>query len=62
MRSQNKIRKLGSPFPLRFASELKTKCAIEGLSKQPGDLRRQGKLNDKLQAEIKEEYEKQKNR
>ena len=31
-----------------------------GLSKQLGDLRRQGKLNDKLQAEIKEEYEQQK--
>ena len=28
--------------------------------KQLGDLRRQGKLNDKIQAKIKEEYEKQK--
>ena len=33
---------------------------MKGYLKQLGDLRRQGKLNDKIQAEIKEEYEKQK--
>ena len=33
---------------------------LKGYLKQLGDLRRQGKLNDKIQAEIKEEYEKQK--
>ena len=33
---------------------------LKGCLKQLGDLRRQGKLNDKIQAEIKEEYEKQK--
>ena len=33
---------------------------MKGCLKQLGDLRRQGKLNDKIQAEIKEEYEKQK--
>ena len=32
---------------------------LKGYLKQLGDLRRQGKLNDKIQAEIKEEYEKQ---
>ena len=33
---------------------------MKGYLKQLGDLRRQGKLNDKMQAEVKEEYEKQK--
>ena len=33
---------------------------MKGYLKQLGDLRRQGKLSDKIQAEIKEEYEKQK--
>ena len=33
---------------------------LKGFLKQLADLRRQGKLNDKIQAEIKEEYEKQK--
>ena len=33
---------------------------LKGYLKQLGDLRRQGKLNDKIQAEIKQEYEKQK--
>ena len=33
---------------------------LKGYLKQLADLRRQGKLNDKIQAEIKEEYEKQK--
>ena len=33
---------------------------MKGCLKQLRDLRRQGKLNDKIQAEIKEEYEKQK--
>ena len=55
----DKERKLRSPFPLCFAFEFRTKCAIKGYLKQLGDLRRQGKLNDKIQAEIKEEYEKQ---
>ena len=33
---------------------------LKGYLKQLGDLRRQGKLNDKIQAEIEQEYEKQK--
>ena len=33
---------------------------MKGYLKQLGDLRRQGKLNDKIQADIKAEYEKQK--
>ena len=33
---------------------------MKGYLKQLGDLRRQGELNDKIQSEIKEEYEKQK--
>ena len=33
---------------------------MKGYLKQLGDLRRQGKLSDKMQAEVKEEYEKQK--
>ena len=33
---------------------------MKGYLKQLGDLRRQSKLNDKIQAEIKEEYEKHK--
>ena len=59
MRSRNKERKLGSPFPLCFASKLRLNVLLKGYLKQLGDLRRQGKLNDKIQADIKEEYEKQ---
>ena len=42
MRSQNKERKLGSPFPLRFASEFRTKCAIKGLFKATGRFKKTG--------------------
>ena len=60
MRTQNQTRKLGCPFPLCVTSELGTKCIDERLLKRLGELRKEGKLNDDIQAEIKAEYEKQK--
>ena len=60
MRAQNKTRKLGCPFPLCVTSELGTKYIDERLFGEAGNLRKEGKLNDKLQTEIKAEYEKQK--
>ena len=59
MRSSNKARKLGSPFPLCVTSEFRTKYVYEGLFKATGRFKKTGKMNDKIQAETKEEYEKQ---
>ena len=54
---------MGCPFPLCVTSELGTTCIDERLFKEIrefGNLRKEGKLNDDIQAEIKAEYEKQK--
>ena len=60
MRTQNKTRKLGCPFPLCVTSELELYVLMEGYLTKLGKLRKEGKLNDEIQADIKAEYEKQK--
>ena len=37
-----KKKNMGSPFPLRFASEFRTKCAIKGLFKATGRFKKTG--------------------
>ena len=58
IKSKTKTGKAHFHYALHPNSELNV--LMKGYLKQLGDLRRQGKLNDKIQAEIKEEYEKQK--
>ena len=56
MRTQNKTRKLGCPFPLCVTSELGTKYIDEMLLNitKLGNLRKEGKLNDEIQADIQQ--------
>ena len=63
MRTQSKTRKLGCPFPLCVTSDLgipELNILMKGYLTKLGNLRKEGELNDEIQADIKAEYEKQK--